>query len=141
MNYLEPEHCALHVAKRLTKALREKRRWIGLAVHPTCTNREDAEKMVKGLEGELTQPNLRLMDFMPPAMRTAEQMKAAELHTPSEFGLAILRVDLKAASALRSLLQEEKAIDKHQCMSLTSSGKIRLVRQRLGLPRPQRARK
>ena len=141
MNYLEPEQRALHVAKRLTKALREKRRWIGLAVHPACADRKDAEEMVKRLWGKLTQPNLRLMDFMPPALRAAEQMETAELDTPSELGLAILRVDLKAASALRSLLQDEQAIDTHQCMSLTSSGKIRLVRQRLGLPRPQRSRK
>jgi hypothetical protein len=36
------------------------------------------------------------------------------------------------------MLESETALEQHGLKSLTTSGKIRLVRERLGLPRPKR---
>ena len=68
-----------------------------------------------------------------------------ELNTPADFnaeegGIAILRIHLKDAPTLRPLLQAEDAVEQYGLRSLTTSGKIRLVRQRLGLPKPKRNR-
>ena len=127
------------MAKRLTKALREKRRWIGVLVEPACTTRSDVEERLDALAMTLEPvPDIRLMDFFHSKQRD-------ELNTPAEFsaeggGIAILRIHLKDAPRLRPLLQAEDAVNQHGIRSLTTSGKIRLVRQRLGLPKPKRNR-
>lgn len=127
------------MAKRLTKALREKRRWIGVLVEPACTTRSDVEERLDALAMTLEPvPDIRLMDFFHSEQRD-------ELNTPAEFsaeggGIAILRIHLKDAPRLRPLLQAEDAVNQHGIRSLTTSGKIRLVRQRLGLPKPKRNR-
>ena len=127
------------MAKRLTKALREKRRWLGVLVEPACLSRSDVEKRLAALISTLEPaPDVRVMDFFNSTQRH-------ELNTPAEFnaeegGIAILRIHLKDAPTLRPLLQAEDAIEKYGIRSLTTSGKIRLVRQRLGLPKPERNR-
>ena len=68
-----------------------------------------------------------------------------ELNAPDDFsaeegGIAILRIHLKDAPTLRPLLQAEDAIEQYGLRSLTTSGKIRLGRQRLGLSKPERNR-
>ena len=136
---MKKEALARLMAKRLTKALREKRRWIGVLVEPACTTRSDVEERLDALVMTLEPvPDIRLMDFFHSKQRH-------ELNTPAEFsaeegGIAILRIHLKDAPRLRPLLQAEDAIDQHGIRSLTTSGKIRLVRQRLGLPKPKRNR-
>ena len=127
------------MAKRLTKALREKRRWLGVLVEPACLTRSDVEERLSLLTTSLeSTPNVRLMDFFNSTQRH-------ELNTPADFntvegGIAILRIHLKDAPTLRPLLQAEDAIEQYGIRSLTTSGKIRLVRQRLGLPKPERKR-
>ena len=127
------------MAKRLTKALREKRRWLGVLVEPACRTRSDVEERLSALTTTLEPtPEVRLMDFLNSTQRR-------ELNTPADFsaeegGIAILRIHLKDAPTLRPLLQAEDAIEQHGIRSVTTSGKIRLVRQRLGLPRPERKR-
>ena len=127
------------MAKRLTKALREKRRWLGVLVEPACVTRSDVEERLSALTTTLEPtPEVRLMDFLNSTQRR-------ELNTPADFsaeegGIAILRIHLKDAPTLRPLLQAEDAIEQHGIRSVTTSGKIRLVRQRLGLPRPERKR-
>ena len=136
---MKKEALARLMAKRLTKALREKRRWIGVLVEPACMTRSDVEERLDALAMTLEPvPDIRLMDFFHSKQRH-------ELNTPAEFsaeegGIAILRIHLKDAPRLRPLLQAEDAIDQHGIRSLTTSGKIRLVRQRLGLPKPKRNR-
>ena len=127
------------MAKRLTKALREKRRWLGVLVEPACLSRSDVEKRLAVLISTLEPaPDVRVMDFFNSTQRH-------ELNTPADFnaedgGIAILRIHLKDAPTLRPLLQAEDAIEQYGIRSLTTSGKIRLVRQRLGLPKPERNR-
>ena len=127
------------MAKRLTKALREKRRWLGVLVEPACLSRSDVEKRLAALISTLAPaPDVRVMDFFNSTQRH-------ELNTPADFnaedgGIAILRIHLKDAPTLRPLLQAEDAIEQYGIRSLTTSGKIRLVRQRLGLPKPERNR-
>ena len=127
------------MAKRLTKALREKRRWLGVLVEPACLSRSDVEKRLAALISTLEPaPDVRVMDFFNSKQRS-------ELNTPADYsaeegGIAILRIHLKDAPTLRPLLQAEDAIEQYGLRSLTTSGKIRLVRQRLGLPKPERNR-
>ena len=130
------------MAKRLTKALREKRRWIGVLVHPRHQHREAVEHVVQNMSQMMeAKPSLRLMDFFSEQERPmlAEQTDLANQH--GEGGLAIVRAPLKAMPQLRNLLQDKNALETWGIMSLTTSGKIRLVRQRLGLPKPKRKQK
>ena len=130
------------MAKRLTKALREKRRWIGVLVHPRHQQREAVEHVVQNMSQMMeAKPSLRLMDFSSQQERPmlAEQTDLANQH--GEGGLAIVRAPLKAMPQLRNLLQDKNALETWGIMSLTTSGKIRLVRQRLGLPKPKRKQK
>ncbi len=93
------------MAKRLTKALRDKRRWIGLNVS-NCENREELESKIAELAPV---EDWKLYDF--------------------SNGCAILRIRLKDEKAWRETLdQPASAIH-----SVTTSGKIRLVRERLKL--------
>ena len=127
------------MAKRLTKALREKRRWLGVVVEPACISREDVEERIAALASTTeSSPDIRLMDFF----NAAERAQLKETTEVSELngGLAILRMNLKDAPSLRPLLQSQGALQRHGMSSVTTSGKIRLVRQRLGLPTPRRKR-
>ena len=125
------------MAKRLTKALREKRRWIGVLVEPACMTRSDVEERLDALTMTLEPaPDVRLMDFFHSEQR--HELNTTDDYSAEEGGIAILRIHLKDAPRLRPLLQAEDAIDQHGIRSLTTSGKIRLVRQRLGLPKPKR---
>lgn len=127
------------MAKRLTKALREKRRWLGVVVEPACISREDVEERIAALASTTeSSPDIRLMDFF----NAAERAQLKETTEVSELngGLAILRIHLKDAPSLRPHLQSQGALQRHGMSSVTTSGKIRLVRQRLGLPTPRRKR-
>ena len=130
------------MAKRLTKALREKRRWIGVLVHPRHQHSEALEQVLQNMSRMMeAKPSLRLMDFFPQPERPtlAEQTDLANQH--GEGGLAIVCAPLKAMPELRNLLADKSALETWGIMSLTTSGKIRLVRQRLGLPKPKRKQK
>ena len=93
------------MAKRLTKALRGKRRWIGLKVS-NCENRAELESKIAELAPA---EDWKLYDF--------------------SNGLAILRIRLKDEKAWRKILDQENS----SIQSVTMSGKIRLVRERLKL--------
>jgi hypothetical protein len=84
---------------------------------------------------------VRLMDFLPSnerAQRCVEHENT--LANDREGGLAILQVPLKDISVLREHLKHSEALSRHGMVSLSTSGKIRLVRERLGLPKPTRRR-
>jgi hypothetical protein len=93
------------MAKRLTKALREKRRWIGLSVS-NCKNRSELKSKIEEI-APVT--DWRLMDFAD--------------------GKAILRILLKDQQEWRNILKDPNQM----IHSVTMSGKIRLVRERLEL--------
>lgn len=129
--------CAM--AKRLTKALREKRRWVGVMVDPSCQNREEVEKRLSALVSALnTEVNIRLMDWWPLDQRTSLGEPTPLTAEYPHVALAVIRIHLKDAPLLRGLLESSSALEQYGLQSLTTSGKIRLVRERLGIPRPKR---
>ena len=93
------------MAKRLTKALREKRRWIGLHV-TNCQNRAELKSKI---EEFAPTDDWRLMDFTD--------------------GKAILRILLKDQNEWRATLNKPD----QPIHSVTMSGKIKLVRERMNL--------
>ena len=121
------------MAKRLTKALREKRRWVGVMVDPSCQGRKEVEKHLEALMSSIdTKPDIRLMDWWAHDRRTSLGEPTPLTADHPHVGLAVIRIHLKDARLLRGMLEQ------HGLKSLTTSGKIRLVRERLGLPRPKR---
>ena len=94
------------MAKRLTKALRDKRRWIGIAVPSSITSRIKLEELISEIA---TVDDWRLYDF--------------------KNSTAILRILLKDQDEWRKVLANGAS----EIHSMTMSGKIRLVRKRLGI--------
>ena len=112
------------MAKRLTKALRGKRRWFGINVDNKFSTRNQLAEHLNLLSKELELiKTIRLMDF--------------ELSSSSEFALAIIEVKLQDSKLLRANIEGEKAIENFGIQSITTSGKIRLVRDRLNLTKKQ----
>jgi hypothetical protein len=60
-----------------------------------------------------------------------------EFSSEGEFSLAIIEVKLQDSKLLRTNIGDEKAIDEFGIRSITTSGKIRLVRDRLNLTKKQ----
>ncbi len=127
------------MAKRLSKALRGKRRWVGVLVEPALNSRDKVEQSLQTLCSTLGDVRLRLFDCIV-ADERAQQSTTVEAteDIPATGGLAIIEVPLTAYSDLRAVLEGESALASHGFQSLTASGKIRLVRQRLGLVKPPR---
>ena len=107
---------------RPSKAHRPKRRWIGVELGPHLNDRSDVEQVLDGL----FEAKVRLMDVVPADRRG------------DDLGLAVLGVTLEVAPLVRQVLADEATWTEHGLRSVTTSGKIRLVRKRLGLPRPPR---
>lgn len=94
------------MAKKLTKALRGKRRWIGCEVG-SFENRHELSDYVSNY-------SLKLYDF--------------------EDGKCILMVRLEDYDSIKESLQNSRI------KTVTSSGKIRLVRERMNFSRKPRKR-
>ena len=94
---------------KISKAKRGKNRWIGLHINQKPISRTILEGNLGNIMGDI---NWKLFDLID-----------AEIHT-----LAVLRVSLEDS------LEAKKKINSIDGIStLTTSGKIRLVRQRLGI--------
>lgn len=126
------------MAKRLSKALRGKRRWVGVLVEPTLNSRDKVEQSLQTLCTTIGEVRLRLFDCIVADERAQSTTVEATEDIPATGGLAIIEVPLTAYSDLRAVLEGESALASHGFQSLTASGKIRLVRQRLGLVKPPR---
>ena len=117
---------------RVTKAKRPKRRWIGLSVSSTIQSRSELADVFAS--PPFSGFGLKVYDF-----HLAESSEAKEFHAQNErqgdVGVAIVRVLLSDYEDVRALLQSGK---QDIVASITSSGKIRLVRERLGLPKASR---
>ena len=130
------------MAKRLTKARRPKRRWLGVLVDKRHKSRAEVETSISNVAQKTEASGTwRLMDYCPEEQRKndAEITDLTALYP--EHGLAILRVDLIDAPTFRTLFEDDEALATHGFVSLTTSGKIQLVRRRLGLRRPKRLKK
>ena len=136
---LEALPLGLCMAKRLSKALRGKRRWVGLVTSPTLRSRSDIERKIDELQQEIdlsTTP--RLMDFFGSDSETSRLFCVEHLDDEDEFGLMILRIAHKDTPALRAALSESAGLEKYGMRTYTTSGKIRLVRQRMGIAKAKR---
>ena len=103
---LRAMHPRRYVAK-LRKAARGKHRWLGLLLVDSISSREELEKILESIE--LLDGGWRLFDFID--------------------NKAILRIPLPIFSTVRPLFEEGFQGVK----SVTSSGKIRLVRERMDI--------
>ena len=102
---------------RVSKAKRGKRRWIGFSAPENLAQRSALEKYLKE------------------SMQTTFPWRLFDLESDDEGVKGILRVRLEDYQAALENMNSGRLT------SLTSSGKIRLVRQRLGLPPRPRKRK
>ena len=99
---------------RQSKASRGKHRWMGLRINKGELSRDSASKII---EQNLPDINFRLFDCLSFQSGT----------------LVIIRVTLQNKEIARRKLNLNPEIE-----TVTTSGKIRLVRERMGIPRPPR---
>jgi hypothetical protein len=141
---LEGEGFRERMAKRLSKALRGKRRWLGVAFASTVQTRTEANTSIETAFGHLVEAKpVRLMDFHAHGSEQAvqtEQHLSVDPDAIGGVGYGILEVPHELYEAVRVLTQSSEALSDYSIESLTSSGKIRLVRERLVLARPPKRR-
>ncbi len=129
------------MAKRLSKALRGKRRWFGIAFTDLHKSRKDIELVLKSIKSEKSfTKKLRLMDLHISSKELSVKLTKNldfELPVDVSFGFGIIEVSLEDSNKFRDLLNES-LLSEFGMISLTMSGKIRLVRERLKLPKPER---
>lgn len=129
----------LYMAKRLTKALREKRRWVGLVCASNLKTRNDIEQKLDQLVQQLgLSKTPRLMDFFHSETETSRRFCTDHDEHQENVGVMILRVVHEDTPVLRATLGEEAALERHGMTTYTTSGKIRLVRLRMGIEKPKR---
>ena len=117
---------------KVSKAKRPKRRWIGIAIPATITTRDDLKLFLKS--SPLSPYNIKIYDFYDGETDVA--VSVCKTHGLSgELGIAIVCVLLLEYGSIREYFDSEL---NGSLAPLSSSGKIRLVRERLGLPKPLR---
>ena len=120
------------MAGKVSKAKRPKRRWVGIALPASIRSREDLTSALKS--SPFASYRIKLYDFHPGDSEAALAARSIQKRTDN-VGFAIICVLLSQYKDVRNVLESE---DEDGLMSLTSSGKIRLVRERLGMPKPRR---
>lgn len=141
---IEGEGFPVFMAKRLSKALRGKRRWMGVAFPSAISSRSKAtDAIASAFVGFDDDAKIRLMDFH---SATTDQSLQTSLHLygsessvePRSYG--ILEMPHEVYNDVRSKIESEDALASHSIKSIISSGKIRLVRERMALAKPPRRR-
>ena len=99
---------------RQSKASRGKFRWLGLRINGSQLSRNSVTAIIQQILADI---NFRMFDCL-----------GVDSHT-----LVVIRVNLKDIDLVRERFRLNTEIE-----SLTTSGKIRLVRDRMGLSRPVR---
>ena len=94
---------------RLGKVARGKRRWVGIHISPPADSRDSCEKAIAVPLGGI-------------------KWKMYDCRTDESGTLAIIRVSLEDCEEVTTRLNNSQNIS-----TLTRSGKIRLVRQRMGI--------
>lgn len=120
------------MAGKVSKAKRPKRRWIGIALPPSVLSRDDLTSVLESSPFESYR--IKLYDFHPGDSEAALAARSNQKRT-DDVGFAIICVLLSQYKDVRDVLETG---DDHGLKSLTASGKIRLVRERLGMPKPHR---
>ena len=128
------------MAKRLSKALRGKRRWVGVVCSAQFEDRSSLQVHMESLWASIgIESNIRLMEFYPASSPEVEQISQT-LGVSQSQGYAVLQVPHPSFNRLRTCIEDEESLDLNLLCSCTSSGKIRLVRERMGMPKPSRKR-
>ena len=119
------------MAAKLSKAKRPKRRWIGFSFPSPIRSRNELEALFKQLLPDAIY--FRLYDAHFSGSEVV--VNSCELQSiEGDIGLGILCVNLVDYEVVRQCFSSSSSgLNLH---SLSSSGKIRLVRQRLSLPKP-----
>lgn len=117
---------------KVSKAKRPKRRWIGITVPSTIQSRDDLQSELE--VSDLSTLKIRLYDFH---QAQSDVARHACLHSQIEkdVGFAIICVPLSDYEAARAFFSSESNT---MFRTISSSGKIRLVRERMGLSKPPR---
>ena len=131
------------MAKRLSKALRGKRRWIGILVSSRYQTRPSLNGLIASVASTFqSERPIKLMEFHPSESDTAktalQHLNTTTELTAIDLGGAILQVPLELTKGIRALLETEDAIRRMEIKCIATSGKIRLVRERMALPKPSR---
>ena len=116
---------------KVSKAKRPKRRWIGITVPSTIQSRDDLQSALE--VSDLSTLKIRLYDFH---QAQSDVARHARLHSQikKDVGFAIICVPLSDYEAARAFFSSADTMFR----SISSSGKIRLVRERMGLSKPPR---
>lgn len=120
------------MAGKVSKAKRPKRRWVGIALPPSIQSSEDLKSVLEA--SPLSEYRIKLYDCHPGGTEEALAARLIQKRT-DDVGFAIICVLLSQYEEVRKVLGSDVG---HGLISLTSSGKIRLVRERLGMPKPSR---
>ena len=118
------------MAAKVSKAKRPKRRWVGIALPPSIQSKVDLTNLLE--RSPLESYRIKLYDFHPSNSKAALATRSFQKRT-DDVGFAIICVLLSQYDEVRNVLESG---DDHGLVSITSSGKIRLVRERLGMPKP-----
>ena len=97
-----------------SKALRGKHRWVGLKINQNQLNRDDCRKLLENILDEI---KFRMYDCI----------------IEKNSALVIIKVALNDQKKTRDSIENSSTTE-----PLTTSGKIRLVRERLGVSKPSK---
>ena len=123
-----------HMAKRLSKALRGKRRWIGLLCSSEFSERDELRKQLRTvLDDAAISSEVRLMEFYPSHSEEAKKSSLSSEFSET-YGYAVVGIPHTVYADVRLLLGRKDSMAVSLLQSFTSSGKIRLVRERMDLP-------
>ena len=119
------------MGKRNSKALKPKRRWLGVGFDSRYEHKKDFIILIDDISRELQlERPLKLFDFV-----KSDCSEIDNLNYSGFFGVAIIQVALVDVPRLRKLFNERQSASTYGVVSLTTSGKIRLVRERLNIKR------
>ena len=117
------------MTKRLSKALRGKRRWLGVTIDNRYKSRNDLEIVLEATGTTLNlSRKLRLMDFV-----GSDNYVGVSQFESESLGVAIMQVSLEDIALVREHLNQELIAKEIGISTITTSGKIRLVRERLSV--------
>lgn len=121
------------MAPKLSKAKRPKRRWIGFSFPSSIQSKKELESHVRQFLPDTI--HFRLYDAHFFGSEVVANFCNLQL-IKEDIGLGIVCVNLVDYDQVRDSFLEHSGEEKLN--SFSSSGKIRLVRQRLGLPKPRK---
>ena len=117
---------------KVSKAKRPKRRWIGITIPSSIRSRSELVDVFES--SNLSAFHVKLYDCHLSDSVEAKNSRS-QCQLPNDVGIAIICVLLSEYKDVRGILQSENELG---LSSFSSSGKIRLVRERMALSKPRR---